>query len=152
MDLILSKNLLTRNIPTIHSNIWYSPRPGHSPRFDPKKLRESMKLNLSTEVFFTLTSSLKEKRNRKPPDLVTVPSSTVATVLRQGRRQSDTVSPANKSSVLNTTSIPFTASFNFIFCFVLKVFLKTFLYVGNENLLTVLLDYFDTIETLFLFC
>ena len=70
--------------------------------FDPKKLRESMKLNLSTEVFFTLTSSLKEKRNRKPPDLVTVPSSTVATVLRQGRRQSDTVSPANKSSELKT--------------------------------------------------
>ena len=63
MVLILSKIWLTRNTPTIPSIIWYSPRPGHSPRFDPKKLRESMKLNLSTEVFFTLTSSLNIKLN-----------------------------------------------------------------------------------------
>ena len=98
MDLIFFKILVTRNIPTIHSSIWYSPRPGHSPRFDPKKLRESMKLNLSTEVFLTLTSSLNIKLNITPPHLVVVPSSTVATVLKHGRRQSETVRPEDKSS------------------------------------------------------
>ena len=56
----------------------------------------------------------------------------------------------NKSSVLNTMRIPFTASFYFIFCFILKVFLKTFLYVVNENLLIVLLVYFDTTICIFL--
>ena len=96
MDLIFVKIWLTRNIPTIHSNIWYSPRPGHSPRFDPKKLRESMKLNLSTEVFFTLTSWLNIKLNIKFPfNLVVVPSFTVATVLTQGRRQSEIFKPEN---------------------------------------------------------
>ena len=99
MDLIFFKILVTRNIPTIHSSIWYSPRPGHSPRFDPKKLRESMKLNLSTEVFFTLTSSLNRKLNTKcPSHLLVVPSSTVATVLKQGRRQSETFDPMNMSA------------------------------------------------------
>ena len=100
MDLIFFKILLTRNIPMIHSSIWYSPRPGHSPRFDPKKLRESMKLNLSTEVFFTLTSSLNRKLNTKcPSHLLVVPSSTVATVLKQGRRQSEIFAPANMSEI-----------------------------------------------------
>ena len=103
MDLILSKKLLTRNIPKIHSNIWYSPRPGHSPRFDPKKLRESMKLNLSTEVFLTLTSLLNMKLKArlalaKPSHLTVSPSSTVATVLKQGRKQSETFPPEIKSA------------------------------------------------------
>ena len=84
--------------PTVQSNIWYSPSPGHSRRFDPKKLRESMKLNLSTEVFFTLTSWLNIKlKNNHPLNLVAVPSSTVATVLTQGRRQSEILSPENIS-------------------------------------------------------
>ena len=96
--LIFFKIWVTRNIPTIHSSNWNNPKPGHSPRFDPKKLRESMKLNLSTEVFLTLTSSLNFKLNtRFPFHLVVVPSSTVATVLTQGRRQSDTIDPVNKS-------------------------------------------------------
>ena len=99
MDLIFLKHWLTRNIPTIHSIIWNNPRPGHSPRFDPKKLRESMKLNLSTEVFFTLTSSLNIKLNiDSPSHSVIVPSSTVATVLTQGRRQSEIFNPENMST------------------------------------------------------
>ena len=62
-----------------------------------------MKLNLSTEVFFTLTSSLNDKPNVEKPeealgDLVSVASSTVATVLKQGRRQSETVTPEYKST------------------------------------------------------
>ena len=93
----LLKKLLRKNIPTIHSSIWNMPRPGHSPRFDPKKLRESKKLNLSTEVTFTLTSSLKIKLNINPLHLVVVPFSTVATVLKQGSRQSETITPENKS-------------------------------------------------------
>ena len=39
------------------SNNWYSPRPGHSPRFDPRKLRDSMKRNLSTVILVSLTVS-----------------------------------------------------------------------------------------------
>ena len=90
---------LVINIPTIPSSIWYSPSPGHSPRFDPKKLRAATKLNLSTEVFLTLTSSLKTKLNMEnSAHLVVVPSSTVATVLKHGSRQSETFKPENKSS------------------------------------------------------
>ena len=40
---------------TIQYRTWYRPSPGHSPRFDPKKLRDSMKLNWSTETLLTLT-------------------------------------------------------------------------------------------------
>ena len=87
----MPNTLFVMMIATIHSSIWYNPRPGHSPRFDPKKLRESRKLNLSTEVFFTLTSSLNIKLNMEWPwKLVDAPASTVTSVLRQGRRQSDT--------------------------------------------------------------
>ena len=49
--------------PAHHSSIWYRPRPGHSPRFDPRKLSEPMKLNWSTEVFLTLTFSLNARLN-----------------------------------------------------------------------------------------
>ena len=82
-------------IPTNHWSIWSSPRPGHRPRLDPKKLRESMKLNWSTVVFLTLTSLSKLKLT-----IVVLPPSkgivdvifflTVAVVRRQGSRQSDT--------------------------------------------------------------
>ena len=43
--IIFIKNCLTKNIWTIHSSNWNNPRPGHSPRLDPKKFRDSMKLN-----------------------------------------------------------------------------------------------------------
>ena len=88
---------MTRRTPRTQSIIWWSPRPGHSPRFDPKKLRESMKLNWSTEVFLTRTSLSKLKLTR-----VVLPSKgmvlvifflTVAVVRRQGSRQSDTRIP-----------------------------------------------------------
>ena len=55
------------NIPAIHSSIWYKPIPGHSPRFDPKKFRESMKLNRSTVVFLSLTLLLKFNPNTDDP-------------------------------------------------------------------------------------
>ena len=87
------------NIPPNHSSIWYSPSPGQSPRLDPKKFRESMKLNLSTEVFLTLTKSLNIKLNKLPLYSVVIFSATWAVVLRQGSRQSDTRFPINKSSV-----------------------------------------------------
>ena len=91
------KTLLARNIPTIHSSIWKTPRPGHSPMLDPKKLRESMKLNLSTEVFLTLTLSLNFNPNAEDPlKFEFVSSCTEAAVLRQGRGQSDTRAPLNK--------------------------------------------------------
>ena len=86
------------NISTNHWSIWCSPRPGHRPRLDPKKLRETMKLNWSKEVFLTLTSLSKLKLTR-----LMLPSSigivvvifflTVAVVRRQGSRQSDTRIP-----------------------------------------------------------
>ena len=81
-------------IPTRHSCIWCSPR------FDPKKLRETRKLNLSTEVFLTRTSLSKAK-----PTNVVLPFCqfegivlitfflTVAVVLRHGSKQSDTWVP-----------------------------------------------------------
>ena len=53
----LTQTCVTTTIPAIHSSIWWRPSPGHRPRLDPKKLRESMKLNWSTEVFFTRTYS-----------------------------------------------------------------------------------------------
>ena len=59
-----------------------------------------MKLNLSTEVFFTLTSSLNIKLiNKFPSHMLVYPSSTVATVLKQGRRQSEIFNPENKSAI-----------------------------------------------------
>ena len=84
-------------IPTSHSNIWCSPRPGHSPKFDPKKLREVRKLNWSTEVFLTRTSLLKLKLTKVllPPTggVLVIFFLTVALVRRQGSRQSDTWIP-----------------------------------------------------------
>ena len=82
-------------IPTIHSSIWWSPRPGHRPRFDPRKLRESMKLNWSTVVFLTLTSLSKLKLTVVLPvkDMDVIFFLTVAVVRRQGSRQSDTRIP-----------------------------------------------------------
>ena len=82
-------------IPTNHSIIWWSPRPGHRPRFDPRKLRESMKLNWSTVVFLTLTSLSKLKLTVVLPvkDMDVIFFLTVAVVRRQGSRQSDTRIP-----------------------------------------------------------
>ena len=87
-------------IPTSHSSIWCSPRPGHSPRFDPKKLRESRKLNLSTEVFLTRTSLSKLRLTNvvlpftnSGGIVVVIFFLTVAVVLRHGSKQSDTWVP-----------------------------------------------------------
>ena len=82
-------------IPTNHWSIWSSPRPGHRPRLDPKKLRESMKLNWSTVVFLTLTSLSKLKLTVVLPvkDMDVIFFLTVAVVRRQGSRQSDTRIP-----------------------------------------------------------
>ena len=84
-------------IPTNHWSIWSSPRPGHRPRLDPKKLRESMKLNWSTEVFLTRTSSSKLKLTRvfvsSEGIVVVIFFLTVAVVRRHGSRQSDTRIP-----------------------------------------------------------
>ena len=91
-------------IPINHSSTWYSPRPGHRPRFDPKKFRDLVKLNWSTEILFTLTELSKFKR-RKILDflfiiLVLVFLITLAVVLKQGRRQSETKIPVNRSTVI----------------------------------------------------
>ena len=82
-------------IPTNHWSIWSSPRPGHRPRFDPRKLRESMKLNWSMEVFLTLTLLSKLKLTSVLPvkDMDVIFFLTVAVVRRQGSRQSDTRIP-----------------------------------------------------------
>ena len=50
--------LVVMRIPMNHSTIWYSPSPGIRPRLDPNKLRDSMNLNLSKEIFFSGTFSL----------------------------------------------------------------------------------------------
>ena len=91
---------VTRRTPRTQSIIWWSPRPGHSPRFDPKKLRESMKLNWSTEVFLTRTSLSKLKLTNvvlpfwySGGNVVVIFFLTVAVVRRQGSRQSDTRIP-----------------------------------------------------------
>ena len=98
-EVIFLQSCLIKSIPTMDSRIWNSPSPGHRPRLDPKKLRESMKLNLSTDVFLSLTSVLNIRLNLEcQGPLPTVPSSTVATVLKQGWRQEETLIPLYKST------------------------------------------------------
>ena len=65
---------------------------------DPKKLRAPMKLNLSTEVTFTLTFWLKMRLKVVWPELVVVPSSTLASVVRHGGPLSETKTPLKRLS------------------------------------------------------
>ena len=60
--LILFKTLYATNNDMAPSNNWNSPMPGHNPRFDPRKLRDSMKSNLSTVTFLMFTWLGKVKR------------------------------------------------------------------------------------------
>ena len=56
------KTLYTTNNDMAPSNNWKSPMPGHNPRLDPRKLRDSMKSNLSTVTFLMFTWLGKVKR------------------------------------------------------------------------------------------
>ena len=82
-----------------NSNIWYRPRPGHSPRFDPRKFKNVMKLNLSTDTVFTSMLWEKARLNKDvfPECVDTGPGLTSILVLLQGSTQSDTFVPKNKS-------------------------------------------------------
>ena len=81
-------NLVTDSVPTrkvtVHSNSWNRPSPGQRPRLEPRKLRKSFQLNLSIDVFLTLTVLEKPREN---PDILEFfndsnPSSTLTVVLR----------------------------------------------------------------------
>ena len=80
-----------------HSSIWYRPSPGHRPRLDPRKFRDSKKLNWSTEVLVTLTFSSKLiltiVRLSSVKRFPVIFFSTVAVVLRHGGRHWDTMIP-----------------------------------------------------------
>ena len=65
--------------------------PGHSPRFEPRKLRDSGKLNWSTVVFLisTLSENAKLKNDSSEFILTRAPSTTIGVVLVQGTGQSE---------------------------------------------------------------
>ena len=90
---------------TIHSNIWNNPRPGHSPRFEPRKFRDSEKLNWSNVVFLisTLSENAKLKNDSDEFILTLAPSITIGVVSVQGRGQSEAIIPVNKPSVREDT-------------------------------------------------
>ena len=77
-------------IKTAPSIIWNNPIPGHNPRFDPRKLRDSMKLNWSTVMLVTsisLTTAIHTSLSSIFSDWA--PSNTSATVWEQGILQSE---------------------------------------------------------------
>ena len=94
---------ITATIPAAHSRSWKSPRPGQRPRLEPRRLREEVKLNLSRLVLLTFTvwENPMARAEVFPVREVTIPLSTVAVVLRQGRRQSDTFTPLRILSYRN---------------------------------------------------
>ena len=86
---------------TIHSNIWNAPIPVHSPRLEPRKLRDSWKLNWSNVVFLisTLSENVKLKNDSPEFILTRAPSTTIGVVLVQGRRQWEERIPENRPTV-----------------------------------------------------
>ena len=85
------RNFFNTLYTTIHSNIWNNPMPGQSPRFDPRKLRDSERLNLSNVVFLIsiLSENAKLKQNSSELIFSVAPSTTFNVVLVQGSGQSE---------------------------------------------------------------
>ena len=83
------------------SRSWNSPSPGHRPRLEPRRLRDSRKLNWST-VVVVVSTSLRKASTRLEKLLLKLDleaSVTVALVTVQGTLQSDARAPTARESV-----------------------------------------------------
>ena len=83
------------------SRSWNSPSPGHRPRLEPRRLRDSRKLNWST-VVVVVSTSLRKASTRLEKLLSKLDleaSVTVAVVTVQGTLQSDARAPTARESV-----------------------------------------------------
>ena len=79
----------------IHSISWKRPKPGQRPKFEPRKLRKSLKLKVSRLVL--LVATVWEKPMASTDRLACreewKPSRTEAVVRRQGSRQPESLIP-----------------------------------------------------------
>ena len=79
----------------IHSISWKRPKPGQRPKFEPRKLRKSLKLKVSRLVLLVATvwENPKDSTDRLAWREEWKPSRTEAVVRRQGRRQPESLIP-----------------------------------------------------------
>ena len=101
---MFGRNLLTvftpARSPRSHSRTWNNPRPGQSPRLEPRRLRVSRKWNWST-VVVVVSTSLRKASTRLEKLLSKLDleaSVTVAVVTVQGTEQSDARAPTARES------------------------------------------------------